>query len=407
MAKRITDEDLELLGELGVESASPAPDARSARQQRIVAGFEEIERFVVEQGRLPQHGEERDIFERLYAVRLDRMRELPECREALASLDARGLLVVGDEQGVVADGDLSELSDEELLASLGVEAAPESDVTRLVHVRSRDEIKAAEEVAQRDICPDFDSFKPLFAEVKHDLKSGARQSVKYKDNAEIRQGDWFIVEGQTAIVAEMGDPFVSDYGRFDSRLRVIYDNATQNELLLRSLQRALNRDKGSRRIVAPDGQGNLPLFEDETNATPDEPSETASGTIYVLRSQSDHPFIAEHRSIIHKIGVTGGNVQTRIAGAKQDPTFLLADVELVATFHLKNINRQKLEALLHKFLGVARLDMELEDRFKTPVKPKEWFFVPLHIIEQIIDKINDGTLDGFRYDVAIASLVVL
>ena len=407
MAKRITDEDLELLGELGVESASVAPDARSARQQRIVAGFEEIERFVVEQGRLPQHGEERDIFERLYAVRLDRMRELPECREALASLDARGLLVVGDEQGVVTDGNLSELSDEELLASLGVEAAPESDVTRLVHVRSRDEIKAAEEVAQRDICPDFDSFKPLFAEVKGDLKSGARQSVKYKDNAEIRQGDWFIVEGQTAIVAEMGDPFVSDYGRFDSRLRVIYDNATQNELLLRSLQRALNRDKGSRRIVAPDGQGNLPLFEDETNATPDEPNETASGTIYVLRSQSDHPFIAEHRSIIHKIGVTGGSVQTRIAGAKQDPTFLLADVELVATFHLKNIDRQKLEVLLHKFLGAARLDMELEDRFKTPVKPREWFFVPLGVIEQIIDKINDKTLDGFRYDTETASLVAL
>lgn len=376
---------------------------RSAREQRIIAGFEEIERFVAGQGHLPQHGENLDIFERLYAVRLDRMRELDECREVLASLGARGLL-----NGTTADVSAQELSDEELLASLGFESVGESDLTRLVHVRSRDEIKAAEEVAQRAACPDFDTFKPLFALVQRELKNDERHSLKYKDNAEIRQGDWFIVEGQKALVAEMGEPFVSDYGRPDRRLRVVYDNATQSDLLLRSLQRALNRDKASRRITETNAARNLPLFADDAPADSSANSgEIVSGTIYVLRSQSEHPFIAEYRSLIHKIGVTSGDVQSRMANAKQDPTFLLAGVEIVATFQLTNINRHKLEALLHKFFGEVRLDMELIDRFETPVKRREWLFVPFKVIEQVVEKINDGTLDQFRYNLETASLAPL
>src|SRR5688572_26539955 len=99
MADRVSNEDLKLLGELGVET-EPAPSGgRSAREQRIIAGFEEIERFVDEHGRPPQHGENRDIFERLYAVRLDRIRESVECREVLRGLDSRGLLGRADEPG--------------------------------------------------------------------------------------------------------------------------------------------------------------------------------------------------------------------------------------------------------------------------------------------------------------------
>ncbi len=59
--------------------AKPA-GGRSAREERIIAGFEDIQRFVEKHGRPPQHGEDRDIFERLYAVRLDRLRMLPDCR---------------------------------------------------------------------------------------------------------------------------------------------------------------------------------------------------------------------------------------------------------------------------------------------------------------------------------------
>jgi hypothetical protein len=48
-------------------------------EERIIAGFEDIERFYEQHGRLPVHGEDRDIFERLYAVRLDKIRSSPKC----------------------------------------------------------------------------------------------------------------------------------------------------------------------------------------------------------------------------------------------------------------------------------------------------------------------------------------
>ncbi len=397
MADNINDDDIELLGELGVESDPVATGGRTAKEQRIIAGFEEIERWIAEHGCPPAHGESRDIFERLYAVRLDRIRESAECRALLAGLDAKGLL---EPHGEPRESRVEEApGDYELLAALGVATEPVDDVTKLVHVRPREEIKAAEEIAHRNPCKDFALFKPLFEKVQQELNSGERLTLPYKDNAETKKGDLFILDGQKVIVAEMGEPFVSDYGRPDRRLRVVYDNATESDLLLRSLQRALNKDKASRRITEPDFG---PLFSADA-AEDDLPT----GYIYVLRSKSENPFVAEHRSVIHKIGVTGGDVKSRVANAKKDPTYLLADVEIVATFKLANINRQRLEALLHKFFGSARLDLKLQDRFNGQVEPREWFLVPLPVIEQAIEMLRAGSIGNFRYDPNTARVVAV
>lgn len=399
MPKEITAADRELLDELGLDTASEPSGQRSAKEERIIAGFEEIERFVAEHGRLPQHGEDRDIFERIYAVRLDRIRESEECRGILKPLDSRGLLDAEADPSLTTAVDLS---DAELLAALGIDADSPNDVTQLKHVRSRQEIKAAEEIAQRTHCENFADFKPIFDQVQRELKTGERQTLKYQDNADIQQGDLFILDGQKVMVVEMGDLFVSGYDRPDCRLRVVYDNATESDLLMRSLQRALNKDKASRRITNPDFFDSLPLFSQVAAA-----DDLATGYIYVLRSHSEHPFIAENRSVIHKIGVTVGDVKSRIANAKKDPTYLLADVEIVATFKLANINQKKLEALLHQFFSSARLDLELIDRFGKPVKPREWFLVPLEVIEEVVEKIRAGTIDRCRYDLETANLTQL
>ncbi len=111
-----------------------------------------------------------------------------------------------------------------------------------------------------------------------------------------------------------------------------------------------------------------------------EEDDIGSVTIYVLRCLSDHPFISEHRELIHKIGVTGGKVETCIAGAMQDATYLLADVEIVATWKLAGINRTRLEALFHRIFAPAQLDLTIQDRFGRPIRPREWFLVPLSIM---------------------------
>lgn len=407
MPERITDEDQELLDELGVDTAPSVSVGRTAREQRIIAGFEEIERFVEEHGRIPQHGEDRDIFERLYAVRLDQIRKSAECREVLKAFDSRGLLDVESE--VLADDGGDDATDEDLLAALGVEASPASDVAELVHVRSYSEIKAAEEVTQRVPCKDFAKYKPIFDAVQRDLKSGDRRTVPYGgEHADIENGDLFILEGQKVLVAGIGEEFTSEYGRRNRRLKVIYDNGTESEPLLRSLQRALYEDKTSRRITKIDDH---PLFEypEDDDAEPlfadgEEEGDLATGYVYVLRSKSEHPFVAKHRDVLHKIGVTGGDVKKRVAGAKKDPTYLLADVEVVATFKLSNVNRKRLESLLHRFLSSARLDMELKDRFGSQVEPREWFLVPLSVIDEVIERIKDGTIANFCYDPDAARL---
>lgn len=388
-------DDDELLDALGVEVAPLKTTSRTPREERIIAGFEDILRFHQTHGRAPQHGEGRDIFERLYAVRLDQLRKLPEARTLLEELDTPKLLQ-GHE---IATVDVDALDEDALLAELGIgdETAKEGDITVLRHVRSSTEKRAAEEVADRTACQDFERFRPLFEQVEQDLKSGVRKAMRFGRDASIADGNYFILGGQLAYVAEVGETIKAPNGENDARLRVIYSNGTESNLLRRSLQRALYKDDTGRRLTDPN-MG--PLFSDEV-----EPEDIETGTIYVLQSQSDHPFVAEHRQLVHKIGVTGGKVETRIAGAENQPTYLLAGVEIVATYKLHNVNRVKLEGLFHRVFGAAQLDLTIEDRFGKPVKPREWFLVPLHVIDEVVQRLVDGTLTGVVYDPQLARLV--
>lgn len=412
MAKSITDEDLNLLDELGVETGPVKSSAHSAREQRIVAGFEEIERFVEEHGRLPQHGENRDIFERIYAVRLDCLRASAECRDVLMGRDPSGLLGFPDGTGEssvlredAAEYQLSapvnvEPSDDELLAALGADEMDGADITELKHVRPAAVKRAAEEVAQRTPCEDFDKFKPLFVQVEKEIRSGLAQTQAITaENRSIGEHDFFILNGVTLHVAEMGEPLKTTAGEVDRRLRLVFSNGTESNMLLRSLQRAFYDDPSARRVVRSKGVSQL-TFGYEWDL-----DDVDAGTIYVLRSKSDHAFIAENREVIHKIGVTGGDVRTRIANAKKDATYLLADVDIVATYKLANINRTKLEHLLHKFFASARLDFELKDRFGFEVTPREWFLVPLPVIEETVQRLIDGTISDYHYDTKSAQLV--
>lgn len=170
-----------------------------------------------------------------------------ECRELCLPLDRQGLLSGGAEHLANPEADLD---DDALLAELGIEAeAPE--ITELRYVRSNAERKAAEDVANREACADFEKFKPLFEQVQRELDTGMRETRPFELKAEIEKGRFFIVGGQKAYVAEKGEQTLTDQGRTDARLRVIFDNGTESNMLMRSLQRALNKDDAGRRITDP------------------------------------------------------------------------------------------------------------------------------------------------------------
>lgn len=382
----------ELEAELSDFATSDKKTGRTPREERIIAGFEDIQRFVEEHGHAPRHGDDKDIFERLYAVRLDRLRDQEECRTLLMPLDHQGLLNAFEVRE--PQGDYT-MTDDELLAELAGDDEG-SDIQNLRHVRSNAEKREAEEIAQRERCEDFERFQPLFEQVQRELQSGIRVTRTFIRDASIEEGQFFILGGQTVYVAEVGETIKAPNGESDARLRVIYSNGTESNLLRRSLQRALYKDDAGRRITDADAG---PLFGETL-----EPDDIESGTIYVLRSHSTHPFVAEHRELIHKIGVTGGKVETRIAGADKDATYLLADVEVVATYKLHNINRTRMENLFHRLFSPAQIELTIPDRFGNPVKPREWFLVPLHVINEAVERIRDGSIAGVIYDPKSASL---
>ncbi|MBL8558150.1 MAG: GIY-YIG nuclease family protein [Hyphomonadaceae bacterium] len=395
----MSDPDLDELAEaLADFDVAQREGGRSAREERILAGFEEIQRFVERHGRKPLHGDERDIFERMYAVRLERLRAQPDCRAILLPLDHQRLLAGAEDQG----GGLSDAPDIDELAAALEGADGGADVSELRHVRSAADKRVAEEVAGREPCKDFDLFKPLFERVTNDIATGARITRQIRKDAgflksDIKAGEFFIVGGQTAYVADVGEPFKAPNGDTDARLRVIYSNGTESNLLLRSLQRAIYKDETSRRVSEPDAG---PLFADDAGE-----DDLASGFIYVLRSRSDHPVVMQSRDVVHKIGVTSGDVKRRVAGAKFDPTFLMADVDIVATYELFNINRTKLENVIHRVFDPARLNIEVRDRFGNPIVPREWFLVPVFVIDEAVAKIRDGSITGYMYDPKSARLV--
>ena len=387
------------LDELADELAEFAPlektAGRPASEERVIAGFEEIQRFTAKHGRAPLHGEDRDIFERLYAVRLDRLRALPDCRVLLEPLDHQGLLAAAP-----ATADLAEEPiDVDDLATELAGVADADDITVLRHVRTSADKRAAEEIADRKPCEDFEAFKPLFERVTTEVKTGLRQSQPIEAGRRaIEAGDFFVLDGVTLYVAEVGDPLKTTAGEVDRRLRLIFSNGTESNLLLRSLQRAFYNDHAARRLTSPES-GQL-SFGGELEA-----DDVESGTIYVLRSLSDHPYVVQHREIIHKMGVTGGRVETRIANAEHDSTYLLAKVEVVATYKLAGINRTRMENLFHRLFAPARLNITINDRFGHPVQPEEWFLVPLFVIDEAVARIKDGSITGYIYDPTAARLV--
>ncbi len=255
---------------------------------------------------------------------------------------------------------------------------------------------AAEQVADRFPCKDFAQFKPLFDQAQSDLAAGAREAKRFEKDASIEQGDFFILNGQMVYVASVGEIFKAPNGENDARLRAIYANGTESNILRRSLQRGLYKDENGRRLT----QKSLgPLFDHTI-----EPDDIPSGTIYVLRSLSQQPEILAIHDVLHKIGVTGGRVEDRICNADKDPTYLLAPVEVVATWKLANIRRFKFEQTIHRIFSSAQLQLRLPDRFGIPVEPREWFVVPLPVINEVMERIQDESITDFVYDSAMGGL---
>lgn len=398
------------------------PTQRVSVDAKSKEAFEEVNAFVAKRGRAPEDVEDASYEERSLARKLSRIRSQSAMREGLREIDVHGLLRVSDDvegkpapepasatvpplpegepiiaseeelEGYVPPSDLDDIFD---ALDDGFEGV--KDIFNLRHVQSYEKaMSQADYTSQREPCPNFNEYEPLFERVNIELKNGVREPLQFRNEQEIKQGQFFILNGVMVYVAEVGE-FYEKNGKKNARLKVIFSNGTQGNNLLRSLATELYKDSNGRRISDPRVGG---LFSGIA-----EDDDIGTGIVYVLQSMSTQASVAENRNVLHKIGVTKGSVHQRIANAENEPTYLLAPVKVVAEFEVYNIKARSIEKLLHAYFDRARAEITIPDRFGKPVKSREWFMVPRAAIKEAVDRLIDGSLGDTIYDPLSAKIV--
>lgn len=383
----------------GLLDVKPKAGGVADEGSRARAQFEEINVFVDRHGFAPGQGPKGrkiGIAERALQTRLRAYLENPALHASVAASDRHGLVAVARPEPQTLDEILD--ADDDLLTD------PNADIFEMRHARGAP--ARAERVSERAKCEDFENFRPLFDAVAADLASGKRRSMRFANEQDIEAGGFFILNGLMVYVAEVRDPHVRN-GKRNARLRTIFDNGTEGNNLLRSLATELYKDPNGRRISDPNAG---PLFggpETETMqiARPPGEGERSTGLVYVVKSLSTRSEIAALDGQLFKIGFTTGSLEARIRAAADDPTFLMAPAKPVMTYDAINLNVNAFERLVHHFFAAARLDIDVMDRFGKAVKPREWFLLPLSIIEQAVPLIVDGSILGYRYDHRSCSIV--
>lgn len=381
MAKR-TLEDIFSNDPLNLLEVSVTKSKKLSHYAIYYETFEELKNFVEQNNKEPDT-DAINIHEAKLAARLSKLRSTPEALEALAPFDTANLLGNSVEPTSKSELTLDDVFSSNLLVD-------DDDIFTLKHVAVGTKSQTAStDMATRKKCIDFDEFKPLFKRMQLDLDDGTLETSSIKGIAEIQKRQAFILSGLIAYVAEIGEKHERRKGHHNARMRVVYSNGMESNLLLRSFGAALYKDKSARAIV-PKEAGPLCVNEESPLYK--------SGIVYVLKSKSEDPSITKHRDYLHKIGVTTSDVKKRVANASKDATYLLANVEVVAEFTLYNMNLQATEKLLHTFFREAQADIQIPDRFGNIVKPKEWFFLPLDLIKQVIQVLQNGDITKYRYD---------
>lgn len=263
----------------------------------------------------------------------------------------------------------------------------EVDIHTLKNVPKVEKRADADFVARREKFDDFDKYEQLFIDCQNDLKANRRQIVPSVES-QLDIGTFCVLDGVLLYIADIQDGYRGNSGKINRRTTIIFENGTKSNMLLRSLGKRL-KDSGNM-VTKLESEKDNGLF-DVTN------DDTQNGYIYILKSLSNEDTIKTKRNL-YKIGFSTTSVETRIKNAKEDPTYLMADVKTVAAYEVYNVNPHKLEQLIHKFFGNSCLDIEIYDGNGRLYKPREWFIAPLEIIEEAIKLIVSGRIINYKYD---------
>lgn len=376
MAEELDWADLfEEMKELGIQPEAPKQGNIVTQDTKLRISFEEIVNFIRKEGREPEI--KKGMRERSLAKRLAEFRTNPEKASAVRDLDVLNLLPHAE--------DLAwSHTDEALLSQLA-----SSDIfdTGILPQRKNQ----PDYVANRKPCKDFDQFRPLFEQCHTDLECNKRRIIRIAGSnvqQSINAGRFALIYGLLAYVAEANEEVVPG-ARKNWRLRVIFENGKECDMLYRSLLSALYRDG----FLISEDEGKELVLHAEEEAGKIEPR----GFIYILQSASKKKEIAEIPNL-YKIGVSTTSVEERIRNAKNETTYLMDDVKILQTFACYDVNVKKLESLIHRFFAICQVVLDVTDKDGAICHPHEWYSVPISVIQQAVSMIIDGSILDCYYD---------
>ena len=356
-----------------------------SEDDRLFSSFEEINAFMEKNGYEPKKST--DMSERTLHARLQGIRENPEKIEALKPYDKFNILQK------LEINSIDDILNDDVFGLLGHQN--EDDIFTLKNVPKQKETTMPEYVASRKPCKDFTQYEHLFVKVQEELKTGIRKVVKFQNEQQIKKGYYFILKGILLYVADVGEQ-IKSAGKTNARLKLIFENGTESDMLLRSLSAELY--KHGKRVSEYDETNLEGLYvvneKDEKN-----------GYIYILESKSQDEQISSIKDL-YKIGYSTVEVKERIKNSINEPTYLMAPVRIVSVYETYNMNTQKFEQLLHKFFGKVCLNIDIFGDDSKRYTPREWFIIPLAIVEQAIELIITGDIVNYRYDEKKEELVL-
>jgi len=379
----------DLLGLLAVDEPKTTPV--SPQDSRLIDSFQEISDFYETNQRCPELGD--DIGEYRLASRLAAIKKDPKKVKTLLPYDYYNLLEREETKSVSVE----ELISDDPLGLLDGDDEADSIYT-LSHVKPSERLRP-DYIAHRKVCKDFDFYEEAFQQIHDDLDHGHRRLVEFKEG-DLQEGCYYVLRGvvlyleQNLAVQQKIEYKSGAKVRREGRTRCIFDNGTESSMLYRSLGKALKLD----------GFCISDLIEQNESSVSIDASDVQNGYIYVLRSLSRAPKIRSIRNL-YKIGYCSGDVTTRIKNAVHEPTYLTNDVEVVLTVRCYNLDVPYLEASIHSFFSNVNVYFEVRDDEGIIHYPKEWFTVPLNIIEEAIPLIVDKKIDSYRYDKNLQMIV--
>ena len=334
-----------------------------------------------------------DINEFMLASRLQGIRANPDKVKTLLPFDFYNLLRCEDTKSVSVEDILGD----DPLNLLSMDDT-DGDIFSLKHVKKSDRIRP-DFVSRRNKCKNITEYEAMFESVHSDLKAGRRKLVEFKEK-DLIEGRFFVLRGILVFLEKSDDmqqEFNYDSGsrtRSDGRTRCIFDNGTESDMLFRSLYKALLKD----------GFGVSDREEPQKTKTEISEEDVQNGYIYVLGSLSTDPQIVGMKDL-YKIGCCSGDVTERIKNAANEPTYLMREVKVLLTVRCFNINVFNFERTIHDFFGKSNVVFEVFDKNGNKHYPREWYIVPLNVIEETINLIVDGEIQNYEYNTELQLII--